>query len=119
MSELAIILWLLNMLLDTGGQLAFKKAATAPGDGMARWRAMGSQPWIWLGVICYGAEFLAWTAFLSTVPLSQGVLLGSVNIIIVMIAGRLLFAERLSRMRVAGILLIAAGVTLVGMGGGA
>lgn len=119
MSNLAIILWLLNMALDTGGQLAFKQAAGTPGDGLDRWRAMAARPWLWLGVACYAGEFLAWTAFLSTVPLSQGVLLGSVNIIIVMIAGRLLFAERLSRLRVAGIALIAIGVACVGLGGGA
>lgn len=119
MSNLAIILWLLNMALDTGGQLAFKQAAGTPGDGLDRWRAMAGRPWLWLGIACYAGEFLAWTAFLSTVPLSQGVLLGSVNIIIVMIAGRLLFAERLSRLRVAGISLIAIGVAFVGLGGGA
>ncbi|MBP7337713.1 EamA family transporter [Niveispirillum sp.] len=116
MSNQTLFLWLLNMLLDTGGQLVFKHAAGAPGDGLDRWRAMASAPWLWLGIACYVGEFLAWTAFLSTVPLSQGVLLGSVNIIIVMVAGRLLFTERLSRLRVAGIFLIAAGVACVGLG---
>jgi multidrug transporter EmrE-like cation transporter len=51
------------------------------------------------------------------VPLSEGVLLGSINIVAVMIAGRLLFAEKLSPLRTFGILLIAAGVAVVGIGG--
>ncbi len=117
MSNLTLALWLLNMFFDTGGQLAFKRAALAPGDGLARWRTMAGRPWIWIGVGCYLGEFLAWTAFLSLVPLSTGVLLGSVNIVLIMLAGRLFFAEKLGRLRLTGILLIAAGVAAVGVGG--
>ncbi len=65
----------------------------------------------------YVAEFLVWLAFLSLVPLSDGVLLGSINIVAVMIAGRFLFREKLSPMRVAGILLVSAGVAVVGLKG--
>ena len=43
-------------------------------------------------------------------------LLGSVNIIAIMIAGRFLFGEALTRLRVAGILLVAFGVAVVGIG---
>lgn len=109
-------LWLLNIILDTVGQLAFKRAATAEGDGVARWLAMGRSPALWLGLGCYLAEFFAWLAFLSLVPLSEGVLLGSVNIVVVMLAGRLLFRERLTRWRIAGMVLVAGGVALVGVG---
>jgi len=114
---LALALWLLNLIFDSAGQLAFKAAATdaRAGVGMRRWRWMAQRPWLWVGVACYGAEFLLWLAFLSLVPLSEGVLLGSINIVAIMIAGRLLFGERLSQLRVAGILLISAGVALVGL----
>lgn len=119
MPILTFSLWLINIVLDTVGQLAFKAAAAQPdaGDGLARWKAMAGRPWIWLGVGCYVAEFVVWLAFLSLVPLSEGVLLGSINIVAVMIAGRLLFNERLSPLRTTGILLIAAGVAVVGLGG--
>lgn len=117
MSTLTMAVWLVNMLCDTGGQLAFKKAATAPGDGLERWIAMASEPWLWMGIACYVGEFVAWLAFLSLVPLSEGVLLGSINIILIMIAGRFLFAERITGLRLAGILLVAAGVATVGAGG--
>jgi len=118
MSALVVTLWLLNVLLDTFGQLSFKAAAIQPGlgAGMGRWRAMAKRPWIWIGVACYVGEFLAWLAFLSLVPLSEGVLLGSINIVAVMIAGRILFNERFSPLRTAGILLVAAGVGVVGLG---
>ncbi|TCV95677.1 EamA-like transporter family protein [Luteibacter rhizovicinus] len=119
MSTLAVILWILNVVLDTGGQLAFKAAASddRAGEGMARWRYMFARPWLWVGVGCYVFEFLVWIAFLSLVPLSEGVLLGSINIVVIMLAGRWLFREKLTPMRVTGILLVAAGVAIVGVGG--
>lgn len=119
MSPVVATLWLLNVTLDTGGQLAFKAAAGDPnaGDGMARWRYMAARPWIWIGIVAYIAEFLLWIAFLSLIDLSEGVLLGSINIVVIMIAGRILFREKLTPMRVAGILLVTAGVAVVGLGG--
>lgn len=118
MGALAITLWLVNVVLDTGGQLAFKAAASDPQDaeGLQRWRHMLGRPWLWLGIACYVLEFVAWIAFLSLVPLSMGVLLGSINIVALMIAGRLLFAERLTPLRVTGMLLVCAGVAVVGLG---
>lgn len=118
MSATVATLWLVNILLDTFGQLSFKAAAAAPdlGDGLARWKAMARRPWIWCGVGAYVGEFLAWLAFLSLLPLSEGVLLGSINIIAVMLAGRFLFNEKLSPLRTLGILLVAAGVAVVGLG---
>ncbi|MGE4367638.1 EamA family transporter [Stenotrophomonas acidaminiphila] len=119
MSALAVTLWLLNVLLDTGGQLAFKTAAGDPaaGEGIARWKHMLSRPWLGLGIACYVLEFMAWIAFLSLVPLSRGVLLGSINIVALMVAGRLLFKERLTGLRVTGMLLVGAGVAVVGIAG--
>lgn len=54
---------------------------------------------------------------LSLVPLSEGVLLGSINIVAIMVAGRILFGEKLTRLRIAGILLVTLGVAIVGLGG--
>ena len=118
MHGLVLALWIANVVLDTGGQLAFKAAAgdERAGDGLARWRYMLARPWLWTGIGCYVAEFVVWIAFLSLVPLSEGVLLGSINIVAIMLAGRVLFRERLSPLRVTGILLVAAGVAIVGAG---
>ena len=117
MSANVFMLWLANILLDTFGQLSFKAAAAGPdlGEGAARWKAMARRPWIWCGIGCYVGEFLVWLAFLSLVPLSEGVLLGSINIVAVMVAGRVLFGEKLSPLRTLGILLIAGGVAVVGL----
>lgn len=116
MSALATVLWLLNILFDTFGQLAFKAAASTPDHlhGLARWKAMACDCWIWLGVGAYVIEFFIWLAFLSLVPLSQGVLVGSINILAVMVGGRVFFGEKLSRRRLVATGLITVGVALVG-----
>jgi drug/metabolite transporter (DMT)-like permease len=116
-----VVLWLANILLDTFGQLSFKAAAAQEdlGERLARWKAMAARPWIWCGVACYVGQFLVWLAFLSLMPLSEGLLLASINIVTVMIAGRILFAEKFSPLRTVGILLIASGVAVIGIGAGA
>ena len=61
---------------------------------------MASRPWLWFGICCYVLEFFVWMAFLSQVELSVGVMLGSFNIVVIMLAGRLFFKEKLTRWRV-------------------
>ncbi|KDN09726.1 MAG: EamA family transporter [Gilliamella sp.] len=117
MSPLVIILWISNICFDTLGQVAFKFAAIAPNnrDGWYYWLDLSKNKWIWVGVISYIAEFLLWLAFLTLVPLSQGVLLASFNIITIMLVGRIIFKELLTIYRLIGMLLITAGVIFVGM----
>ena len=119
MTPLATLLWGSNLLVDTLGHMSFKAAAKNTGDleGLSHWKAMASGPMMWIGIACCVAESWLWLALLSYVPLSQGVLVGSINIIGVMIGGRLLFGEKLTLARSAGIGLIALGVGLAGWGG--
>lgn len=116
MSLLAIILWLSNIAFDTVGQVAFKYAAISKkeSDGWQYWRALFTNYWLWIGVAAYVVEFLLWLAFLTVVPLFQGVLMVSLNIITVMIVGRLLFDEKLTNLRLIGMFFILIGVILVG-----
>jgi drug/metabolite transporter (DMT)-like permease len=78
---------------------------------------MASRPWMWLGILTYIVKILFWIAFLSFVDLSEGVLLSSINIVVIMVAGWLLFREKLTPLRITGILLVSTGVAIVGMGG--
>jgi len=118
MSPTATLLWFCVFILDTAGQLAFKAGATVESDEtlLARWKALLSNKWILMGLFSYVFEFISWLAFLSFVPLSQGVLLSSVNIIAVMIGGRIFFGEALTRKRLVATGMIATGVALVGWG---
>lgn len=117
MSHLTLILWLLNILVDSLGQLSFKAAASGSVhyEGLQQWRYMLRRQWLWLGMACYILEFLLWLAFLTLVPLSVGMLLGSTSIVTIMLAGRIWFKESLTRWRVIGILLISLGVAIIGI----
>ena len=72
---------------------------------------------LWAGLATYVFEFFMWLAFLSLVPLWQGVMVACVDILMVMVGGRIFFGELITAPRVAAISLIAIGVLLVGLGG--
>jgi drug/metabolite transporter (DMT)-like permease len=117
MSRLATALWVINIFIDTAGHLSFKAAADMKAaDERGSWLTMMRSGYLWVGIACFCLEFAVWFALLSLIPLSQAVLVGSINIVVLMIAGRLLFRERLDRLRVGGMILIAAGVALAGGG---
>lgn len=118
MSPIVIVVWIITIVVDTVGQLAFKAAATENSslDGFEHWKFMLKRPWLWLGIFSYVLEFIVWLAFLSFVPLSEGVMLGSINIVVIMIAGRLFFKEKLTKNRLIGVILITLGVMVVGVG---
>jgi len=116
MTPLATLLWVLNITFDAIGQLAFKAAAGTPDhlDGLERWKHMLGDRWLWLGISAYVVEIFCWIAFLSMVPLSVAVLLGSINILAVMLGGRIFFGEALTTRRLTATALITVGVVLVG-----
>jgi drug/metabolite transporter (DMT)-like permease len=115
MPGLALAFWLLNIVLDTAGHLSFKAAALAKAASEGRqWRTIIGSAYLWTGIVCFCLEFAVWFALLSLIPLSQAVLIGSINIVVVMLAGRLLFRETLDGLRLAGMTLIAIGVALAG-----
>lgn len=111
-------LWIVSICCDTVGQISFKLAAISPKnrDNWYYWLDLLRNYWLWIGVSSYGIGFLLWIAFLTLLPLSQAILLGSANIITVMIVGRFLFKEQLTPFRIIGVCLITAGVVLVGIG---
>ncbi len=115
MSKLAIFIWLLNIIVDTLGHMAFKRAAIIEHDGeWDRWKQMLSSWPLMIGIFCFGLEFVLWLILLSILPLSIGVLLSAFNTVSIMIAGRIIFKEMLDPLRLVGIGLITIGVMLVG-----
>lgn len=115
LSPFAIFVWLLNVAVDTVGHMAFKSAAlTEHETEFGRWKEMFSNAQIWIGIVCFTLEFCLWLVLLSVLPLSLGVLLGAINMVAIVLAGRLIFKERLDPMRVAGLAFITFGVALVG-----
>lgn len=116
MNATATVLWFCNLFLNTAGQLAFKAGARhGHADTLlAGWRRMFSSGWLWFGIVAFVVEFFMWLAFLSLVPLSIAVMVGSFNILTVMIGGRLFFREPLTPRRITAVTLIGCGVALVG-----
>ena len=128
MSMFATLLLAAVLIGNTAGQLLFKAAslrATSPilhGDETSRtlqhWaQLLAAQPILWLGLTLYVFEFLVWLAFIAVVPLWQGVMVASIDILAVMAAGRFFFGELITPPRILAIALIAVGVMLVGWGG--
>ena len=119
MTLTAWLLLLAVLVLDTGSHLLLKSASmrARTSTGSAFVMALIVQPLLWLAVVAFVALFLAWLGFLSLVPLSQGVMVGSITIAGVMIGGRIFFGEMITQSRATAVGLIAAGVLLVGVGG--
>jgi drug/metabolite transporter (DMT)-like permease len=118
MDSVASALLLAVLVLETISHLALKSASlrVAHQDGLAYIAVFIAQPAFWLALAAFVGLFLSWLAFLSRVPLGQGVMAGSITIVGVMVGGRLYFAERITPPRALAIVLIALGVSLVGWG---
>lgn len=112
--------WLLLgavLVLDTVSHLLLK-AASLRAEGQSQidfLRALIAQPLFWIAIACFVALLVAWVGFISLVPLSQGVMAGSITIVGVMIGGRLAFGEQLTGSRVLAVGLISLGVLMVGV----
>lgn len=105
----------MNIVVDTVGHMAFKSAAITEHESeWHRWEKMLSSIPLWVGIVCFCLEFVLWLVLLSILPLSRGVLLGTINMVAIMVAGRVLFRELLDPMRVLGMIFIILGVVLVG-----
>ncbi len=52
MNIVVFSVWMLTILIDTVGQLAFKAAAheSKTNEGLEHWWFMAKRPWIWLGI---------------------------------------------------------------------
>ena len=120
MSLLALVLLLAVLIGNTAGQLLFKAAAMRASSGNSvghYWLALGTQPMLWIAIIIYVVEFFVWMAYLAVVPLWQGVMVASIDILVVLLAARIFFGEAITQPRVVAVSLIAIGVGLVGWGG--
>jgi drug/metabolite transporter (DMT)-like permease len=120
MNTWIFLLWIGNIALDTLGQTAYKYAAiqsvTNKDELSPHWWRLLTNKYLWLGLFSYAMVFLCWLAFISLVPLSMAILLASANIVTVMLAGHFIFHEKITHLRVIGILLIMLGVIVIGLG---
>ncbi len=114
-----LLLLALNLVADAGGQLSFKVAATEDDEEtglLKHWLHMFSRPWIWIGIGCYVMELVVYIGLVANIELSVAVMLVSFDIVVLMLIGRWLFDEKLTKWRLAGMSLVTLGCVVVGFG---
>lgn len=74
---------------------------------------LGTSPWVVTGMGLYLGGSLFWLTALSRIDLSLAYPFAGLNYVLILLASHLLFGEALSPLRVAGVLLIALGVSLI------
>jgi len=96
MTALETVVWTWSLICVTAGHLSLKAGArggVAPdAPVLERWKTMIKGFWVgWCPA--FAAEFLLWLAFLSLVPLSLAVSVGSIDRLAVSVGGRIAFAK--------------------------
>lgn len=94
-------------LLSCAGQLCQKKASTGR-------RASAVLIWLALSLLLLGTGMLFWLGVLRQVPVSVAYPMLSLNFVLVTLAARFIWQEKVSRRHWLGIALIMAGVAVMG-----
>lgn len=109
-----------GVLLNAIAQLALKAATRATGPLQVRSDTLAStaialagQPWLWLGLACYGISVAMWLVALSRAEVSVAYPMLSLGYIVTAMAAWVLFNEALSMQRIAAIAIIICGVWLL------
>jgi drug/metabolite transporter (DMT)-like permease len=103
-------------VLMAAGQILFKLAAgRIPGDAALAGKVMAAlaSPSLWAATLLYGAATLAWVMILTRVPMSVAYPLTTLTVVIVPVAGWVVFDEPLTLRMLSGMVVICAGVWLI------
>lgn len=111
--------------IESFGDLFFKKGALATGISNVMFSNLfefaariTSNPWLWLGVIFYLANFFLWIVLLSRVDLSVAFPMSSFTYIIVPVLAIIFLRENVHLVRWSGIILIIIGISLTSRSAG-
>lgn len=118
MRRLYLIGFPLLMAFDTLAQLSFKMAGShaLPVEANLAWllRVFG-HPWIYGALIGYIGAFFTWMSLLEHAPIGPAFAASHLEVVSVMLLSAWLFHEPLTLARVAGALLILAGIACLGV----
>ncbi|HEB97568.1 MAG TPA: 4-amino-4-deoxy-L-arabinose transferase [Sedimenticola thiotaurini] len=108
---------LTGVLLNAVAQLALKASVRDIGEiGLALAGSGGvalrllAEPWLWVGLFCYGISVVIWILALSRVDVSIAYPMLSIGYVVNAIAAWAWFGEALTLMRLGGIGIIVLGV---------
>lgn len=102
------------VLAEAGTQLNFKAAS----DGARPERPVTSlftQPTLWMGILLWAIEVVAWLQVLTNAPLTIAFPAMSLTYAVTPLAARFVLGERLNRAQAYGAMLVAAGVLIVSL----
>lgn len=118
-----MLAWILfSVLMTTSAQIIFKAEMSKPDiqhaltSGAIRRtiEAVALHPGVWLGLLLYGASAALWLYVLGHVEVSRAYPFIGLGFVLTAVLGALLLNESVGAMRIAGTLLVCAGVYLVG-----
>jgi undecaprenyl phosphate-alpha-L-ara4N flippase subunit ArnE len=112
MSLELLLLFALSLSCDVSGQILFKIGAEKA--GAAFWREMVGNCWLLGGIAVYGLEVFVWLRILALVPLSLAFSIGSLNVLGITLASRIILRESVSGIRWMGAGLVTIGIIIVG-----
>lgn len=116
------LLVLLSVLLSSGSQILLKFGMTAPavksamavrGDLLQVLLVIATSPYVIIGLACFGLSAVVWLFVLAKIPLSSAYPFVALGIAVTVVAGRLLFGEAISSVKIVGVALILAGIGAV------
>jgi undecaprenyl phosphate-alpha-L-ara4N flippase subunit ArnE len=105
------------IVTEIGRELSFKAASDGAEGQSAYLLALARQPVLWLGIVFWFVEMVAWVLVLETTPLGLAFPIMTLTYAGVPLAGTLILKERLTPVQIAGATLVAAGVACVGLSG--
>ncbi|WP_460125243.1 4-amino-4-deoxy-L-arabinose-phosphoundecaprenol flippase subunit ArnE [Pseudomonas sp. S2_C03] len=108
-------LLLVACLLTCLGQVA-QKCAVESWRGASKGLAFKLRtPWIWLALSAMGAGLILWLLVLQRLEVSIAYPMLSLNFVLITLIARFVFDERIDRRHWLGVVLVIAGVTLLGL----
>lgn len=115
MMEYALVA--VSIALLTGGQLLQKRAMILVGKPVA-WHeflaAVAAQRQTWGGVACVGLGSMSWLGVLYHMEVGKAFPLLSLGFVVVVVLSRLVLREPVPAVRLLGVVLIVAGVSVLG-----
>jgi drug/metabolite transporter (DMT)-like permease len=117
---LVLFLILLDVILNVTGQLSLKHGMSRFGNFSLSLEALppifmkaATNPFVLLGLFCYGLGFMVWLIVLSKAEVSYAYPLISLGYVFTAILAKALFGEAVSLTRMAGIFVTCLGVFLI------
>ncbi len=116
----AFLLILTGVLLNAVAQLALKASVAGMGElslnlqtAWPLFTRLAAEPWLWVGLFCYGISVVVWILALSRVDVTIAYPMLSIGYVVNALAAAVLLGEALTLGRIAGIGIIILGVFIL------